>query len=294
MRKIQKIGGAGRLGSGGVMLFLSGVLGLGCSQSPSAPTASKPAPIAKQELAQPALVAAYRGPKRPSMLTLQDHQYGARSGLEVRANAALDLALSLPSGDSWNRARVGRAVLRQPDGSQVKLGSAKLLSTLRANSEAAPLPLPELMPGTSMIIVSAGPGDAGPGRDDMAGNLHFSKLIVSKADASGKIPKAQSGVMQKTGQPLEIRPVSLPMALRIGDEMAVKVYENQSHRGNAELEVHHPDGELEVLHTQGNGMAYFEVRRTGVHHLVFHTEIDEAPASAQLTFEVSAPKGETK
>lgn len=294
MRMIQKIGGAATLGARGLMLSLSALMGVGCSPNPSAKKAAKPAAAAQKERAKAGPVAAYRGPSTASILTLQSRQYGTRSGLEIRSDASLDLALNLPSGDSWNRARIGRAVLRQPDGSQVELGSPEQLSALRSSSEKAPLSLPALMPGTSMIIVSAGEGDGGRGRDDMAGNRHFSKLIVSKADASGTIPKAQSGVMQKTGQPLEIRPVSLPMALKVGDQMAVKVYENQSHRGNAELEVHHPDGELEVLHTQANGMAYFETRRAGVHHLVFHTEIDQEPASAQLTFELSSANGVAK
>lgn len=280
--------------SGSVMAVLFTCLGLGCSPSPSAKKGATPAPVAKDSAAKPALVAAYRGPSVPTTLSLQSAQGSLRSGLNVRSDASLELALALPSGDSWNRARVGRAVLRQPDGSQVELGGQGELESLRSQAKAAPLAMPELMPGTSMIIVSAGPGDAGPGRDDMAGNRHFSKLIVSKADASGKIPKVQAGVMQKTGQPLEIRPVTLPMALRLGDEMSVKVYENQSHRGNAEIEIHHPDGEIEVLHTQANGMAHFEVRRVGVHHIVFNTQMEQEPASAQLTFEVTSPKGETK
>lgn len=275
----------------GALLVLSGILAFGCSPSPAGKKENKQ-PEAKARSKDAVPVAIYRGPSVKALLTLKGAGQETRSGLRVAADAPLELSLRLPSGDSWNRARIGRAVLRQPDGSQIELGSDPVFARLRSSSEAAPLPLPDLIPGTSMIVVSAGAGDAGPGRDDMAGNRHFSKLIVSKADANGKVPRAQSGVMQKTGQRLEIRPVSLPMALQVGDQMAVKVYENQSHRGNAELEIHHPDEEVEVLHTEANGMAYFEVRRLGVHHLVFHTEIDSAPASAQLTFEVSA--GATK
>lgn len=284
--------------SGGVLAVLLTCLGLGCTPSsssgPSGKKDPKPAPIANANAVKPARVATYRGSGLQTTLAVQGRQDGQRSGLNLRSDAALSLSLQLPSGDSWNRARVGRAVLRQPDGSQVELGSAQELAALRAQAQAAPLSLPELMPGTSMIIVSAGAGDSGPGRDDMAGNRHFSKLILSKADASGKIPKVQAGVMQKTGQPLEIRPVTLPMALRIGDEMSVKVYENQSHRGNAEIEIHHPDAEIEVLHTQPNGMAHFEVRKNGVHHIVFNTQMEQEPASAQLTFEVTSPQGETQ
>lgn len=289
---VQKLGGVSALRSRSAVLILSGLLGVGCSSKTPPQGSDKAESKVKASAPAPVPVAMYRGPKTKALLTLKGAGQDLRSGLNVRANAPLELSLTLPSGDSWNRARIGRAVLRQPDGSQIELGSQGLLAKLRSRSQVAPLPLPDLMPGTSMIIVSAGAGDAGPGRDDMAGNRHFSKLIVSKADASGKVPLAQSGVMQKTGQLLEIRPVSLPMALRVGDEMAVKVYENQSHRGNAELEIHHPDGEVEVLHTKPNGMAYFEVRETGVHHIAFHTEMEQEPASAQLTFEVS--QGETK
>lgn len=287
---VRKSGGCIARRLQGALLVLSGMMVFGCSPSPDEKKQIKPEAKTRSKEAVP--VAVYRGPLVKSLLTLKGAGQETRSGLRVAADAPLELSLRLPSGDSWNRARIGRAVLRQPDGSQIELGADAGLARLRSNPQVAPLPLPDLLPGTSMIIVSAGAGDAGPGRDDMAGNRHFSKLIVSKADASGQIPQAQSGVMQKTGQRLEIRPVSLPMALRVGDQMAVKVYENQSHRGHAELEVHHPDAEVEVLYTESNGMSYFEVRRLGVHHLVFHTEIDNAPASAQLTFEVSA--GETK
>lgn len=265
--------------------LLLGLAVLGCNAKPpeDPPSTAQVIPAPQQ----------LRKAKSGATLSLQRASTHANSDLMQRGSEALELALQLPEGDSWNSARIGRAVLRQPDGSQIALASDAAFEALRNRQDTKPLALPTLMPGTSMIIVSAGTGHGKRGRDDMAGNHRFSKIIVQQADAQGVIPKRQAGVMQKTGQPIEIRPINLPMALELGDEMSIKVYEDQSHKGNAEVEVHHPDGEIEVLHTAANGVAHFEVRRVGVHYLRYETELGEELASAELTFSVppSASKG---
>lgn len=225
-------------------------------------------------------------------LTLQRVNSPASTGLTHRSQAGLELALSLPEGDSWNSAKIGRAVIRQPDGSQVTLASEAAFRALRDSSQAQPLAIGPLMPGTSLIILSAGTGEGGRGQDDMAGNHRFSKIIVQQSDARGLVPAKQSGVMQKTGQPLEIRPMILPMGLKMGDEMSIKLYEDQSHRGDAQVEVHHPDGDVELIKTAGNGVAHFEVRSPGLHHLRYETELGEEEASAELTFSVPTPQAQ--
>lgn len=225
---------------------------------------------------------------RGAMLSVRGSNYAAVSDLTHRGAEPLELALRLPEGDTWRDAKIGRAVVRQPDGSQVSLASEKEMDALRRSAQGEALVLSPLQPGTSMIIVSAGSGDGQGGQDAMAGNHRFSKIIVRQADANGVVPKIQAGVMQKTGQPLEIRPTTLPMALKIGDEMAIKVYEAQSHRADAWVEVHHPSGELELINTAVNGTGHFIVKGAGMHHLVFNTTFEERPASAELTFSVPA------
>lgn len=259
---------------------LAGLCLVGCNAVSKTPQPTLAPPPART------LPQVHRTSNTPSVLTLREASSQRPTDLRHRNNQALELDLRLPEGDSWSGARIGRAVLRQPDGSQISLASPSTLAALRNKGGEDALTLPALQPGTSMIILSAGTGAGERGRDDMAGNHRFAKIIVQQARRDGTIPPAQAGVMQKTGQPLEIRPVRLPMALKVGEEMAFKLYEHQSHRGGAQVQVHHPDAQIQTLTTGPNGMAYFNVRAPGIHHLRYESTVGDQPASAELTFTI--------
>lgn len=242
-----------------------------------------PAPKQALERAKPR-VSPLLSSSAGASLSLQLAQSQTPAGLSRYQQQALELSLQLPEGDSWNSARIGRAVIRQPDGSQLNLLAAEKIEALRDVQSEQALAIPALLPGTSMLIVSAGSSDGQRGQDNMANNHRFSKIIVQQADTHGRIPPDHGDIMQKTGQPLEIRPLRIPSALRAGDEMSIKVYEDQSHRAQATVEVHHPDGEVQLIKTGSNGVAHFDVRVAGMHHLRYNTTLGEREASAELSF----------
>lgn len=244
--------------------------------------ASTPTPTPKQAQRRTTPLLSSSAAATLSLRLAKNH---APAGLWRYEQQSLELSLQLPEGDSWNMARIGRAVIRQPDGSQLNLLAPAKIKALRDDlQKAKPLSIPPLLPGTSMLIVSTGSGDGQRGRDDMANNHRFSKIIVQQANAQGQIPPDHGDIMQKTGQALEIRPLRIPGALAVGDQMSFKVYEDQSHRGHATVEVHHPDGEVQLIKTAANGVANFDVRAAGMHHLRFNTTLGEREASAELTF----------
>lgn len=230
-----------------------------------------------------------RASNPPPILRLQDNEQRGLAGLRHRGQAPLAMELRMPGGEDWQSANIGRAVVRQPDGSQMQIADESAWEALRAAPRGTPLRLRAAMPGVSMLIVSAGPSGQARGRWAMRNNRYFTKVIFSQLDHRGEVPGPDPGILQKTGQPLEIRPVISPLGLDLSQEsqqMAVKIYDDQKSKAFAEVEVFAPSGEAQRIRAEKDGTAYFEVREPGVYRLRYESQIEWEPAAAELIFAV--------
>ena len=226
------------------------------------------------------------------------------STLRPTAGQPMSLELNLPKTDrggevTWANANLGQFFVRTGERQQ-----SLLPLNVGPDEKRAPLQLDS--PGPAMLCVGVGPPEARGQSDSWQRTTHCTKIVlnVQPKEPNTSPPAATAvGVTGKTGQKIEIQPLMDPSALKVGDDLAVRVHYEGSKVKDAKLTATITPGDVraagEVVDpgrpTDAEGSTWFKISKTGTWIIRFEHEVkDENNPSgpprryvAELIFEVA-------
>ena len=198
--------------------------------------------------------------------------------LRFATGEVVGVGLTLPDGEGWDTANIGRAIVRS--------GAEQTSLALRTDAGGrVRFAVPTA--GPAVLIVSAGPSRDGNRPDAWQHATSTAKAFLRVEGPDGSLPtRSDPGTTAKVGLPTELVPLVSPLRLRVGDVLPLRAYVRNASRTGVVIHATRGGGGLTTAATDEVGSTELTIDRSGSWLVQFAVGHEGREHLAQLLFEI--------